>query len=70
MKQGVVAPKGKWEGVLGGVKAPEAIVLPDPAKRFTTTSARLEALAAGHPMEDWLRFLSRLTQAQAAAAQP
>jgi FdhE protein len=68
VRQGEIAPKGKWEGVVGGVKAPEAIVLPDPAKRFANTSARLDALASGHPMEDWLRFMSRLTQAQNAAA--
>jgi FdhE protein len=67
VKQGVVAPKGKWEGVLGGVKAPEAIVLPDPTKRFASTSARLDTLAPGHPMMDWLRFMSCLTRAQNAA---
>jgi FdhE protein len=67
VRQGEVAPQGKWEGVLGGVKAPEAIVLPNPVKRFAATAARLETLADGHPMEDWLRFMSRLAQAQHAA---
>ncbi len=69
MKQGEVASQGKWEGsALGGVKAPEPIVLPDPVKRFAITATRLERLAAGHPMEDWLRFMSRLAQTQLAAA--
>ena len=68
MRQGEVAPRGKWEGVLGGVRAPDAIVLADPLKRFTNTSARLAALAPGHPMEDWLRFMSHLARAQQAAA--
>jgi FdhE protein len=68
VRQGEVAPKGKWEGVLGGVQAPEAIVLADPLKRFADTSARLDALAPGHPMEDWLRFMSQLARGQHAAA--
>jgi len=68
VRQGEVAPQGKWEGVLSGVKAPEAIILPRPAKRFASTSDRLDALAPGHPMQDWLRFMSHLTRAQHAAA--
>jgi FdhE protein len=69
VKQGGFAPEGKWTGsAQGGVKAPEAIVLPDPAKRFANTAARLDALAAGHPMEDWLRFMSHLARGQHAAA--
>ena len=65
MKQGGFAPEGKWTGnALGGVKAPEPILLPDPGKRFSNTAARLDALAAGHPMEDWLRFMARLAHAQ------
>jgi FdhE protein len=68
VRQGEVAPQGKWEGVLGGVKAPDPIVLADPLKRFANTSARLAALAPGHPMEDWLRFMSRLARAQHVAA--
>ena len=68
MKQGGFAPQGKWTGSpQGGVKAPEAIVLPDPVKRFANTSARLDTLAAGHPMEDWLRFMSQLARGQHAA---
>ena len=69
MKQGGFAPQGKWTGnALGGVKAPEAILLPNSGMRFSYTAARLEALAAGHPMEDWLRFMSSLALAQHVAA--
>ena len=35
----------------------------DPARshdRFANTAARLEALSAGHPMDEWLRFMARL----------
>jgi FdhE protein len=65
MRQGQVAPKGKWTGTpQGGVKAPDALILPDPATRFARTAARLDSLAAGHPMEAWLRFMARLTEAQ------
>jgi len=68
VRQGEIAPQGKWEGALGGVKAPEPIVLPNPAKRFLATADRLEVLADGHPMQDWLRFMSRFARAQHAAA--
>ncbi len=69
MKQGNVAPQGKWTGnPSGGVKAPEALILPDPGKRFSDTAARLEMLAGGHPMEDWLRFMAKLAHAQHVAA--
>jgi FdhE protein len=69
VKQGGLAPQGKWTGsALGGVKAPDAIVLPDPAKRFANTAARLHVLATGHPMENWLRFMAQLVQAQHMAA--
>ena len=68
MKQGGFAPQGKWTGnAHGGVKAPEAILLPDPGKRFSGTAIRLEALATSHPMEDWLRFMAKLARAQSAA---
>jgi FdhE protein len=61
--------KGAWIGdPLGGVKAPEALILPDPATRFARSAARLEGLSAGHPMTDWLRFMARLAQAQQVAA--
>jgi FdhE protein len=68
VRQGEVAAKGKWEGPVGGVKAPEPILLPDPAKRFAATAERLNTLAAGHPMADWLRFMARLARAQHVAA--
>jgi FdhE protein len=69
MRQGEVAPKGKWIGSpLGGVKSPDPIVLPDPTTRFARTADRLEALSAGHPMEAWLRFMARLARAQHTAA--
>jgi FdhE protein len=69
MRQGEVAPQGKWTGSpSGGVQAPAALILPDPARRFSSTAARLEALAPGHPMEEWLRFMARLGHAQHAAA--
>ncbi len=65
MKQGWVPPQGKWTGnPSGGVTAPEALILPDPGRRFSDTAARLETLASGHPMEDWLRFMAKLAQAQ------
>jgi FdhE protein len=48
----------------GGVTAPNPLVLPDAGKRFLDTAARLETLAAGHPIEDWLRFVARLAHAQ------
>jgi FdhE protein len=65
VRQGEVAPKGKWTGqALSGVTAPEPLILPGPAKRFTDTAMRLETLAAGHPMEEWLRFMARLADAQ------
>jgi FdhE protein len=68
VRQGEVASKGKWEGALSGVKAPDAIVLPDPAKRFANTAVRLQSLAIGHHMKDWLGFMSRLSRAQHMAA--
>jgi FdhE protein len=51
-----------------GVKAPDALILPDPSTRFARTAARLDSLSAGHPMEEWLRFMARLTEAQHAVA--
>jgi len=61
--------KGAWIGSpLGGVKAPEPLVLPDPTSRFARSAARLEALSAGHPMAEWLHFMAQLVQAQHVAA--
>jgi len=69
MRQGQVAPQGKWTGnQQGGVNAPEALILPDPSTRFARTAARLNALSAGHPMAEWLRFMARLAEAQHAVA--
>ncbi len=69
MRQGEVASKGAWIGdPQGGVKAPEPLILPDPMTRFARTSARLEALSAGHPMAAWLRFMAQLAAAQHLAA--
>ena len=46
MRQGETAPKGGWIGnATGGVKAPEPILLPNPAVRFARTAERLELLA-------------------------
>jgi len=69
VKQGGAPPTGKWVGSpLGGVKAPEALILPDPATRFLASAVRLEALSAGHPMMEWLCFMAELSRAQHAAA--
>ncbi len=69
MKQGGSAPTGKWVGSpQGGVAAPEPLLLPDPATRFSDTASRLRALASGHPMAEWLGFMSRLSEAQHRAA--
>ncbi|WNL44204.1 formate dehydrogenase accessory protein FdhE [Dyella sp. BiH032] len=65
MRQAEAPPSGKWTGpVHAGVKAPDPILMPDPATRFAATARRLERLAAGHPMEAWLRFMAKLSMAQ------
>jgi FdhE protein len=65
VKQAEAPPSGKWTGPShAGVKAPDPILLADPAKRFAATAQRLEHLAAGHPMEAWLRFMAALAYAQ------
>ncbi|WP_243050450.1 formate dehydrogenase accessory protein FdhE [Dyella sp. RRB7] len=69
MKQAGTPPSGKWTGPShAGVKAPDPILLADPAKRFAATAQRLEQLAHGHPMEAWLRFMATLARAQHAVA--
>ena len=69
MRQGETAPKGGWTGnATGGVKAPEPILLPDPAFRFARTAERLELLSKGHPMEGWLAFMATIARAQHHAA--
>ena len=65
MRQGETASKGGWIGnATGGVKAPEPILLPDPAMRFARTAERLALLSKGHPMEGWLDFMAKLARAQ------
>ncbi|AIF47587.1 formate dehydrogenase accessory protein FdhE [Dyella japonica] len=65
MKQAGTPPEGKWTGPShAGVKAPEPILLADPARRFAATAQRLERLADGHPLEAWLRFMAALADAQ------
>ncbi len=69
MRQGEVAPKKSWTGnPLGGVKAPDALILPDPATRFARSAERLDASSTGHPMREWLRFMAQLARAQHVAA--
>lgn len=65
MKQAEAPPDAQWSGPAHpGVRAPDPILMADPAKRFAATAQRLEQLAAGHPMDAWLRFMARLAQAQ------
>lgn len=65
MKQAEAPPNAKWSGPShAGVKAPDPILLPDPSKRFAATAQRLRNLTIGHPMEAWLRFMARLSEAQ------
>jgi FdhE protein len=69
MRQGQALLNGKWTGNQhGGVKTPQALMLPDPATRFARTAARLDAFSAGHPMAEWLDFMARLARAQHAVA--
>ena len=69
MRQGEAVPPGKWTGPAdAGVSAPLPLILPDPARRFAATARRLETLAIGHPMEQWLRFMAQLAWAQHEAA--
>lgn len=69
MRQGQVLSNGNWTGNQhGGVKAPAALMLPDPATRFIRTADRLDTLSAGHPMANWLDFMARLARAQHAVA--
>ena len=70
MRQGEAPPTGAWTGAaVGGVKAPEPLILPDPAVRFARTAARLDRLADGHPMEGWLAFMAGVSEAQRAVAE-
>jgi FdhE protein len=49
---------------IGEEAKPPFAVLPDPSSLFLARSRRLAALAAGHTLEPYLSFLSRLTLAQ------
>ena len=53
---------------IGEQATPPFAVLPDPIGLFKTRAARFATLAPGHELEPYLRFLARLTEAQAAAA--
>ncbi|WP_045835598.1 formate dehydrogenase accessory protein FdhE [Hyphomicrobium sp. 99] len=65
MKQGGAPPSGKWIGnQQGGVKTPEALILPNPTKRFSDTASRLRTLATDHPMSEWLLFMAAVSKAQ------
>lgn len=57
---------------IGGVAQPVFAVLPDPERLFLDRAERFEALAPGHPLEAYLRFLGALSRAQHAlvAEQP
>lgn len=69
MKQGGAPPTGKWVGSpVGGVQAPDPICLPDSKARFIATASRLDTLAQGHQMAEWLEFMAALSRAQHAAA--
>jgi len=69
VKQAEAPPDSKWTGgAQAGVKAPEPILFTDPAKRFAATAKRLDQLAAGHPMDAWLRFMAKLAEAQRTVA--
>lgn len=49
---------------VGAVAKPDFAVAPDPARLFADRAARFQALASGHPLEAYLRFLSGLARAQ------
>jgi FdhE protein len=50
--------------ILGEVAKPPFAVLPDPTSLFDGRSRRLAALAPGHRLEPYLRFLTEVTRAQ------
>jgi FdhE protein len=50
--------------ILGEVAKPPFAVLPDPSTLFQSRARRLAALAPGHQLEPYLRFLAAVTQAQ------
>ncbi len=57
MRQGGAPPTGKWIGnPHGGVKAPEALILPDPTTRFATTASSARGVV-GRPSDGGLAAL-------------
>ncbi len=52
---------------VGGVAEAPFVRLPDPAPLFSARAARLRALAEGHLLGDYLRFLACVVDAQAGA---
>jgi FdhE protein len=54
-------------GVRQGIGQPVPVILPVPSVVFAGRAGRLDALADGHPMADWLRFMAHLARAQHAA---
>jgi FdhE protein len=65
VRHGGAPPPGKWIGSpQGGVKSPEALILPEPTTRFAASAVRLEALSESHPMAEWLHFMAELMRAQ------
>jgi FdhE protein len=53
--------------VRDGIRVPDPIILPDPVALFARRALRLERLAPGHPMADWLQFMAMLARMQQAA---
>ncbi|HQT77380.1 MAG TPA: formate dehydrogenase accessory protein FdhE [Rhodopila sp.] len=47
-----------------GIGQPDPVILADPTVLFARRAERLRVLAVGHPMADWLRFLSLIADAQ------
>src|SRR5262245_5928384 len=50
--------------ILGEIAKPPFAILPEPSTLFLGRSQRLAALAPGHRLEPYLRFLAHLTHAQ------
>jgi FdhE protein len=53
-----------------GIGQPDPILSPSETTLFARRAARLRALADGHPMAEWLRFVARVADAQQSAALP
>src|SRR5215471_18210047 len=49
---------------IGEVASPPFVRLPDPATLFTMRARRLRALAEGHKLAPYLRFLAALAECQ------